>query len=162
MRSAVKMGVLGQVALVIILLVGRASCIPGNFNNLTESQTIAAMLECIDACQLDYNYTIGYNNELILQPFTRREFNLSRGSPDVQLYFCAFTVANKFWVVLASNTEPEDELEGSMQIGSWSYDALVSNMPLLRSSAERPLEPSDASMDQYNNCKGSGLNILKE
>ncbi|KAK9237623.1 hypothetical protein V1525DRAFT_403302 [Lipomyces kononenkoae] len=152
MLSTVKMGVLGQVALVIILLIGSASCIPGNFNNLTESQTIATMLECIDACQLPYNYTIGYNNEIILQPFTRRGFNLSRGSPDMQLYFCAFTVANKFWVVLAGNGgEPDDELEGSTQIGSWSYDALVSNMPLLRSMAERPLEPSDISNVQYSN-----------
>ncbi|KAK9235572.1 hypothetical protein V1525DRAFT_259103 [Lipomyces kononenkoae] len=150
MLSTVKMRVWGQVALVIVLLVGRASCIP-NFNNLTESQTIAAMLQCIDACQLPYNYTIGCNNELILQPFTRRGLNLSRGSPDMQLYFCAFTVADKFWVVLAGNAEPDDELEGSTQIGSWSYDALVSNMPLLRSSAVRPLEPSGASIVECNN-----------
>ncbi|KAK9239542.1 hypothetical protein V1525DRAFT_26843 [Lipomyces kononenkoae] len=114
--------------------------IPWNFANLTDSQTIQLLLECVDACHCRYNSTLGHDNELVIQPFERRELNLTRGSPDVQLYYCAFTVANRFWVVLASNSEYEEDIPGSTQLGSWDYNYLISHMPLLCSEAERPLE----------------------
>ncbi|KAK9369734.1 hypothetical protein V1509DRAFT_432501 [Lipomyces kononenkoae] len=118
--------------MVIGLSVTASAALP-NFSNLTDIQALYYMLECTEACDGKYNYTMHQNRELVIQPYEIRELNYSRGSSDLQLSFCTDVVGNRFAIVTSSNTEYEEDLVGSRPFDLSSYSQLVNNMPLLKS-----------------------------
>ncbi|KAJ8103436.1 hypothetical protein POJ06DRAFT_975 [Lipomyces tetrasporus] len=116
----------------VVISIHHAYAVVGNYNNLTNSQALYAMLECIESCDGRYNYTLSSNYELIVQPYEIRELNYSRGSTDVQLSYCTDVVGSRFWVITSSNLEYEEDLQDSQLLDTTAYEHLSSNMPTTR------------------------------
>ncbi|KAK9368193.1 hypothetical protein V1509DRAFT_624530 [Lipomyces kononenkoae] len=83
---------------------------------MTENQAIDKSVDCLLSCDQRYNYTIGYNNQLIIQPYEKRGIRINAGEIDRKAFLCIYTFGFIYDIAMSNNGLDEEDLRGSVMV----------------------------------------------